>query len=284
MVEKFYSPQELRGALVYDSEGLLHGEIDGVEFSDNVYLVVVIRRKVGELVVDEPGLKAALESRGKLLSDEMTLEELVALAKEAGVKVPRIVAGKELVLTKSKIPVGEVRWIDSKHVDVPGLSGEVRVVLLRTPREANYRGSAGMERPPSPQPEELEGKLLLSLSRGILGVIGEVTVGFGAPGLRAFLKRSRDREVLWISYLRALRRLGLTSLVDRLYEYADPYKFPRLPGEKLREVREILREANAPEEAYRLLDEHIKILGGERVYIDIPWPSVIKVGDAVICE
>ena len=270
---------------MYDSEGLYHGEVGGVEFRDDgVYLRVIVRRRVGEPVIDGKALKARLLAAGHAPPPGATLEELVALARELGVEVPRRPAEREIVLAKSRVPVEEIVWVDEKTFSTPNLKGLLRVILLRTPREARYRGIRGVGKPSAPTPELLEGKLVLSLSRGLLGVAGGVTIGFGVPGIRAFLKRGSEREILWLSYLRALRKAGLLKVAEKLYDIADPYLQPRIPGDRLSEVQEMLGELEAPREAYRLLEEHIEPVETRKIYVDVSWADVLKVGDAVVCR
>jgi len=283
--ERFYSPRELRGSRVYDSEGLYHGEVGGVEFGDDgVYVEVVVRRRVGEPLVDVGALRARLLAAGHAPPPGATLEEMVALAREFGVEVPKRPAERELVLAKSRVPVGEIAWIDEKVLSTPEVKGLLRVILLRSPREAKYRGVRGSGKPAAPTPGLVEGKPVLSLSRGFLGIAGGVTVGFGVPGVRVFLKRGGEREIMWLSYLRALRKAGLLKLAERLYEVADPYMQPRLPGERLGEVREMLGRLEAPRLAYSLLEDHVETAESKDVYVDVSWARVLKVGDAVVCR
>lgn len=283
--ERFYTPEELKGALVVDSEGFIYGLVDRVFFSrDYAALDIVVKTKVGETVVDEAELRTRLVLKGYEVEDKETLEELVGLAKAAGIEVPRKVADREIKLRKAVLPISEIKWIDEKTINIGGEEERLRVVLLKKPREASYRGVRPSPKPLSPVPEDVRGKLVLSNSRGVMGVALEVTVGFGVPGIRVYTRKGGEKEISWISFITNLKRMGLGELADRMQEIADPYKTSRLPYSRMGEIKERLKELNAPSRAMEILES--SVVAGEKkaIYVDIPWSRVKRVSDAIIVD
>jgi len=282
--EKFYLPEELRGAVIFDSEGLLYGEVSGVDVEeDGVKIIVSSRLDMGGRFVDAESLRARLVAAGVPPKGGETLEELVGLARKSGVQVPYRSGGR-LEIVKARMPVEDVLWIDEKVLDVAPYKGRYVVILLRTPREARYRGVRGSSKPKTPMVNIISNKLVLSQSRGLLGVAADVSVGFGEPGIRIYTRRAGETEILWLAYLSSLRREGLMKLADELYGLADPYNYPRLPGRYLARITETLKRLKAPEKAFTLLRNYVQVLEEREIYEDVPWSSVLKVGDAIICR
>ncbi len=276
MVRKFYAEEELRGAKVYDCEGLLYGEAGGLVFlEDGAFIEVYVRRRIGDVAVDAERLSSDLARLG-LQTGNATLEELVSLGRELGVDIPSRVVDREVSLLKARVPVEEILWFDSRNV---APFGELKVLLLATPREAEFRG--WRPRPPAkwPKREEVRGKMVLSVSNGIVGVVEGVVVGIGGIGLRV-ARSGGDREVKWLAFTTALRRRGQDGLAERLAGEIDPYSNPRLKGADAERAARLVEELGS-EEALELLAKHTV---ESKDVVDIPWSSVLRVGDAVITE
>lgn len=281
--ERFYTPLELENAIVVDSVGMIYGRVGGVLFrEDYSALEVYIEVKVGETIVDEEELKTRLTMKGYELNGRETLEELVSLARTAGLEVPRRSSDRELRLRKAQLMLSEIRWIDRKKLVTEEGEERITVVLLKTPREASYRGVEPEPKPRSPTLERVKGKLVLSESKGILGVAGELTVGFGVPGIRVYTSKAVEREIAWISFVTALRRSGLREIAEAMVEIADPYRNPRMPYSVVDKAREVLERMNAPEKAYRILERSIVASEGKEIYTDVPWTAVRQVTDTII--
>ncbi len=273
---RFYSRDELLGALVYDSEGLLCGEVAELTLTEERALLdVQVRKRVGEVAVDVERLSRELAGRG-LQVEGLTLAELVSLARGLGLDVPQARVERELALLKLRVPVEEVLWIDRKVLHP---RGEVKVVLLRTPREAEFRGWKPRPPPKVPRREDVRGKLVLSLSSGIVGVVDDVVVGAGELGLRVY-RAAGARELRWLAFINALRKSGRGELAERLAREIDPYAAPRLAGEDAERALELVRALGGGE-AERLLSGY---LAESRDVVDIAWGSVSRLGDAVVVE
>ncbi|HDI74626.1 MAG TPA: hypothetical protein ENF55_01580 [Thermoprotei archaeon] len=285
LVERFYSKDELKNALIVDSEGLIYGFLEDyfVE-GGRVYIKAYVTVEAEELYVDYEKLFQAIRKRGVEVSENAPLEILVSTARELGLDIPYRRASKRIRLVKGIFLVEEVKWISSAtFVKETGEEEKKTVVLLKTPREAKYRG-ARKQKEPVLSEESIRGKLVVSLSKGVLGYAGELVVGFGRAGLRVYRKLGGRKYVNWLKFITELRRRRFVDLAEKLAEYADPYKESKLPLSKLSEVEEILRNEKVSEEVFQLLQSSVYSEAEEPVYRDVPLDSILKIREVIIVE
>lgn len=273
---RFYSEDEIKGALVYDSEGLFYGEAAGLTLlRTGAFLDVYLKRRMNETVVDVERLAEALAKKG-LSVEGSTLSELIVLARETGVEIPLTKASRDISILKARVPVEEVLWIDHKSLQS---HGEVVVVLLSTMREAIFRGIKPQPPPKYPDRGEVKGKLMLSLSSGIVGVVGDVVIGAGELGLRIY-RATAAKELKWLAFINALKKARLEKIAERLAGEIDPYANPRLSGDEAARALELARKLGGSD-VESLLQNY---LSESRDVLDVPWSSVVRLGDAVVVK
>ena len=280
---RFFDPRELLDALVVDSEGLTYGRVSGFRFSsEGAFLQVYVPVRARERVVDAAKLAQELRRRGVEVGEEVPLDLLVRRAREEGVEVPFAEAEREYRLLKGEVKVEEVALIDVQEVDSPlGSRESVKVVLLSTPREAEYRDLKLQSQPVPPLEELLRGKLCVSLSSGVLGYVEGVVVGPGTLGLRVCRRRG-ERVLGWAAFLSRLRSLGEEELYRELAKFRHPLKYSVLKGAEVDEARALLESLRAPERVLRAFEEHVR--AGEAACVDVPWGKVKAARDVVIVE
>ncbi len=280
---RFFSEDELRGALIVDSEGLVYGKAGYLKINaSGVYIVGLVETRGRSIAVDKDRLVEMLLERGVHVSGSEELEYLVARAREEGLEVPYMEVEGSLEYVKGSIPVSEILWIDKAGLEFDGRREELTVIMLRTPREARYRGIHPQESPMLPRPEELEGKLVLSLEQGILGYAGEIVVGPGEPGIRVYRRRGSTGYINWLSLTKRLREAGYTEIYEALAEFRDPLKHSRLDLSLKQRVEEILRSMKADETAFRMLGESIVRGEEQSIYVDVAWSRVRKVREVIL--
>lgn len=218
---RFFSVEELKGALVVDSEGLTYGRLAGVKVEGGE-VKLVVSAKVGEC-------------------DDV----------------------------KGEVPVSEVALVDSKLLASPsGPKARVAVVVLKTPREVAYRGIKAASQPPRVvEPRELEDKLVVSLSKGILGYCQGLVIGAGEVGIRVVVE---PPQVSWLKLLEDLRARN-PKAASALALKVDSLKRPRIP---LSEAKALLKGVEVDLARY--------LEGGK--HLDLPWSSIVKVGDVIVVE
>ncbi len=218
---KFFSIEELKGALVVDSEGLIYGNLSEIEVKEE-HITLIISAKVGNCID-----------------------------------------------IKGRVPVKEVRVIDRKELASPqGIRTKIAVLVLSTPREALYRGIKPESGAPKvTEPSELKGKLVVSLSKGILGYCQGLVIGAGEVGIRVVVE---PPQISWLKLLEDLRARN-PKAASALALKADPLKRPRIP---LSEAKALLKGVEVDLARY--------LEGGK--HLDLPWSSIVKVGDVIIVE
>ena len=275
----FYTIDEVRDALIIDSEGLIYGRVlDVVVEGGLVYLRAYIELNVEDKYVDVDKLVSLLRGKGLRVTGREPLEELVLLARENGITIPYKVVEKPFRLVKGRITLQEVEFIDVKR-----LSGElVKIVLLKSPREARFRGAMVQHGIPVVEEEKFKGKLVISLERGIIGYASRLVVGGDEPGIRVLKGKGVAGYVNWIKFISTLRKKGYVELAEKLSEVVDPYKESRIPLERLRKVKTFLEEAG--EEVNKLLEECISREEVQIPFEDIAWKDILKMREVILVE
>jgi hypothetical protein len=226
-----------------------------------------------------------LRKRGVSVEGSEDLDYLVALARRTGVDIPYTEDEPSVSLVKGKVSVSEVAWIDDGVFQDPETLEERKyvVVLLKTPREARYRGLREEPyKPSTPTLESVRGKLVLSRSDGILGISGGLVVGPGELGVRAYRRYGGLGFINWIGFLNSLKKKGMESEYEELAMEWDPLINPRLPLARLREVKRRVSEIS---DSLAMELEAFIVRSDERaLYRDIPWTRVVSVRDAIIVE
>ncbi len=285
MTKKFYSLDELYDALVYDSEGLFYGYVCGAEFtSSGIAIKVCIKYSREDLVPDIDRLRKILVERGVSIQVNSPLEYLVERARQEGIEIPLMKVEKELVFVKGLVDVKDIVLIDSVYVEDERGKRRVTLVLLRTPRETLYRGASVQTIKPLPTREHLEKKLVVSISKGILGFVREVVIGPGEIGIRVSKSIGTKGYISWIGFLRELRSKGYIEYYEELANYIDPFRNARIDISRLKEIEDKLLELDSPKEIYNILRKHIVIEKSSESYEDIPWSHVLKVRDIIIVK
>jgi len=282
MQKKFFGLDEIKDAMVVDSEGFIYGYVKDFQVvEDSVKLAVHISSKVNELIVDVEKLKSVLSTRASLRGDE-PLELLVSIARRDGLDIPYKVAEKEFVWLKGFVSVSEIQLIDVKRVSVDDIDSIIKMVLLKTPREALFRGIPIQSAKPIYRVDQVLNKIVVSISRGVLGIAREVVVGAGEIGFRIYRVRSFKKVVNWISFIAQVKKLGFRDAYEKLVEFRDPYRFSKLDISVVKNVEEILKDLKEKDKVMAILQEFIEVESGATEFEDIPFNDIVKVGDIVI--
>ncbi len=283
---KFFSIDELVDAIIVDSEGLIYGKVrDYYLEGGKLFLRAYIEVKAKEKVVHLDKIVSTLREKGINIPADAPLELIVARAREEGLDIPYRVAKKTYRLLKGIFPVDEILWIDSIVLEgKEGREEKITVVLLKTPREAMYRGLPEQRNVPLVGEDYFRDKLVLSLGGGILGYASELVIGSGEVGLRVYKRRGTRGYINWLGFITWLRRKKKTGIAEKLSEFIDPYRNSRLELSKLEEIKALLNKVGATRDILKEVEKYITYERGTAIYTDIPWRSILKLRDAVIIE
>ncbi len=277
MSQKFYPLDEYRDSLIVDSEGLIFGRGCGHEYYlGGVRIKVCVEVKAHRVIPDKDKLVEMLEHRGVDVPIDATLEFLVIRAREEGLDIPLIETTSDIKIVKSYIEPSEILLVDR-------MPDARLIVLLSKPKEALFRGISIQEEVPPPSPDLVEGKIVVSLSRGLVGFAQSIVLGPGEAGIRVAQAGRGEFYFAWLAYLSEVKKRGYSKIYTKLAEYVDPYKRKRLPIEALKEIEDMLLKENAPRELIELMGKYVKSEGAG-AFIDLPWSSIRKLRDIVIVE
>lgn len=282
MEKKFYSIDELKNAMIIDSEGLLYGYVEDITIEEsNAKLVAYTLFKINEPAINVEKLKSILSSRVSLEGNE-PLETLVALARKENIEIPWQVTEKEVKWIKGYVPLSEVVLIDSKQLFIDDTRTHIKIVLLSTPREAIFRGLPVNPKSQTYRPQHIIGKLVISASRGILGVAEEIVVSPGMLGFRVYRVRGRKKVVNWIAFTAHVKRMGLKEAYEKLVEFRDPYKYSKVDLSLTNEIEQLLEGTKEKEKILGAMQNYIETEEAGTEYVDIPYSEIVRVGEFVI--
>ncbi len=279
---KFYSIQEIMGALVYDSEGLYYGYLCNVEPVLDIKMYICIDFNVNDIVPDKEKLVELLRSRGLSASGEETLEYLIYRAREEGIDIPKKRVNKNVSMVKGVITIDDIQLIDD-FIDYSTRERRI-LILLDKPKEAMYRGIPISKNPPLLTLENIKDKYVVSLSRGFLGIAIEVVVGAKELGIRIKKKGNITGYISWLAFLNTLKKKGYIELYNKLAEYIDPYATPRIELKMLDQILEFFKEASIPKEVSDLIKKYIIVEETGSMYEDIPSSNILKIRDIIIVK
>jgi len=117
-VSKFFSINELKNAVVVDSEGFIYGKVMEYYLTDGkLFLKAYIEIKAKEKIVNVDRIISELEEKGVNIPSDAPLELIVTRAKEEGLDIYYKLAEKPYTLLKGLLPIDEIRWIDSTTLE-----------------------------------------------------------------------------------------------------------------------------------------------------------------------
>ncbi len=124
----------------------------------------------------------------------------------------------------------------------------------------------------------VRGKPVVSVERGLLGLVEGYVIGPGEPGLRAVRGLGEEGYVNWLRFMNTLKRMD-RELYEGLAGIYDPLRHTTLPLGELDRVKPMLSR-----EVLDLLEGFIVYRPRKGGFADIPWSKVLALGDAVVVE
>ena len=309
-MKKFYTPTELKGAMVVDSEGYLYGRLGDMEVKDDdVIFEVYEEKEYTTEVVDEELLKERLieylKDKKRRIFKKVTMEDLkkdikvslgieeedidlnayVEYAKKVGVEIPYT-----STLMKRKYAKGTISYRDIMALiiqQIPSREGtvmdEYKIVLLNRPKQAVYGGIEIRPRPPLIPPERIKGKLVISKQGRILGYVDGISIAPSTIAIRVKmpqLKKKIFNLKMFIKY---------HEEYEEYKEYLDKLKASfredMIDIERLNDIIIWMKQKRYPQELIDSIGEFTEniVVEEERIE-DVPWNKVVKIGDVVIVE
>ena len=207
-----FPPEVLTNALVIDSEGFIYGRVEGIEVKEDDLLIKVYEEKglereevdyekLLQILFNEYARRKRGFRRPKLEDfykevrrtlgipekESIKTEDLIEYTKQIGlkIKIPKKSIRRVKKYVKGLVSVKEIRSIALTRL--PQESGGVKdytIILLKTPRQAEYSGNFPPEKPPYLPPEKIKNMLVIRPDAKILGYADNLLIGAGIVGLR----------------------------------------------------------------------------------------------------
>ncbi len=278
----FLSPGELYKGLIIDSEGLEYGFVCDVDLSDEPVIRACIEFSGEGEYPDVESLKQMISDLGYEVSDDTGLEELVLIARREGLKIPYTRASTRIRLVKGIIKPEEILVVDTIYKYRVMDDMKTTVIVLNNPREARYRGLKTPYGEVKPvKPSRVIGKLVVDLGEGILGWIETIVFGCGGIGLRINTRFSRGGRINYDEFLNKLDNLNpeIGEKIRKKIQYSG-----FIDVSYYGEIWRILEEINAPDNAFKLLNESVELEPYYIEYRDIPWNTITRINDIVLTK
>lgn len=280
----YYSYREIVSAKVYDSEGLHYGYVCGLNLTSKPELKICIEYNIGDRIPDIESLKKRLREKGFEIPEDISLEDLVLTARNEGLEIPYIEIEKRIDFVKSYVELSEVSVMDTIYRKGIDYDWRVSVIVLNKPREAIYRGYPLPHGVPYlEQIEKTIGKLVVSLSEGIIGFVEDIVFAPNDIGLRINTCNYRRGSINWSSFLTLFKTRGFEEHYNMLIKELG--SVDKLDISQYGYIVYTLRKIKAPFEAFNLLNNAIEF--EEEIvekYRDISWKNVLKTSDIVIIK
>ncbi len=280
----FFSYKEIVNAGIYDSEALYYGSVCGYELKEKPEIKACLTFNIGERIPNVDELKKMLREKGLEVPEDITLEELVITARSEGLEIPYVEVESKISMVKGYVKLEDIVLIDTVYRPGPGYNWRVAVIVLNKPREALYRGlPTPYNKPYIEYAEKTLGKVVVSLSEGILGVVEDIVFAPNNIGLRIEATNYRRGTIFWNNFLALLKTRGYSEHAELLEKNIGSHE--KLDIRYYGYIMDLFDKYKAPAEAYTLLNNNIEF--EEEIiekYRDLSWKKILRVGDIIIAE
>lgn len=284
VIMSFFSYKEIIRAKIYDNEALYYGNVCSYELKDKVKIKACLTFNIGDRVPDINNLKKLLEKKGLEVPEDISLEELIITARNENIEIPYIEVESRVDMVKGFIDLKDIALIDTIYRPGSSYDWRIAIIVLNKPREALYRGlPVPYNKPYLEYAEKTIGKIAVSLSEGILGVVEDIVFAPDELGIRVEVSSYRRGLIYWNNFLALLKTRGYEEHAKLLEK--DIGSHEKLDIKYYGYITDLLDKYKAPVEAYTLLNNNIEF--EEELlekYRDISWKKILRIGDIVLIE
>lgn len=302
--ERAYRADELFDALIIDSEGYIYGKVGKININEDEILLFAYEDKPDvKKVPDIAALKEELlkeakttfgsKLRRKVPSDilaesvrkefglgldvQLSDDHYLKYAERLGVSIPYTKAIMERKEPKGTVSLNEVKTMRITVIGKEKMTRTIKVILLRKPKEADFRKIPVQDKVAYRTTEALKDKPLLDADGNVLGYVDSVVLFKGMPGVRVYVSETGGQVSLplLIRYLEE----------NDQPEEADMIRKNLLDMERLRsmvemaELEEFMRRKKL---SFMVPAKFITTHGSREFVADIPWNMIHKIGDIIL--
>ena len=305
-MERAYREDELVDATIVDSEGYIYGKVEKINIGENEIFVLAYEGKPDvKTVADVASLKADLlrgvklsfgskarrvtaedilaESIGKELGlgvgEQLSDEHYLKYAERMGVSVPMVKATVERKEQKGNVSLNEIKTVKITVVGKEKGTKVIKIILLRKPKEAEFRKIPIQAKVPYRSTEIIRDKLVLDVEGNALGYVDSVVLFQGMPGIRVYVSKMSGQVSLSLltRYLDESGQSNAAALVRKHLSDPESHRYTVTTDE----LEDFMRKKKL---SFRLPESVVGSQGTREFVADIPWDEVQKIGDIVLLK
>lgn len=305
-MERAYREDELTDAAIIDSEGYIYGKVEKINIGENEIIVLAYEGKPDvKTVADVASLRADLlktvkttfgsklrraspddtlnenvrKELGLRLDEGLTDDHFLKYAERMGVSVPLMKATVERKEQKGTVGLNEIKTVRITMIGKEQGTKVVKVILLRKPKEAEFRKIPVQAKVPYRSTDVIKDRLVLDVEGNALGYVDSVVLFQGAPGIRVYVSKMSPQVSLSLltRYLDENGQGNIANIVRKHLLDPESHRY----SVTVEELEEFMRQRKL---AFKLPES---VLGGQaaREFVaDIPWEQIQKIGDVVLLK
>jgi sporulation protein YlmC with PRC-barrel domain len=305
-MERAYREDELLDAVIIDSEGYIYGKVEKINIGENEIVVLAYEGKPDvKTIADVASLKADLvksvkttfgsrlrrvdpndildetvrKELGLTLDERLNDEHFLKYAERMGVSIPLVKASVERKEQKGTIGLNEIKTVRITLIGKEQGTKVIKAILLRKPKEAEFRKIPVQTKVPYRSTETIKDKLVLDVEGNALGYVDSVVLFQGMPGIRVYVSKMSAQVSLSLltRYLDESGQSNTANLVRKHLLEPESHRYTAT----IEELEDFMRQRKL---SFKLPES---VLGGQaaREFVaDIPWEEIQKVGDVVLLK
>lgn len=305
-MERAYREDELIGAAIIDSEGYIYGKVEKININEDEIVVLAYEGKPDvKTVVDVPSLKESLLKNVKTtfglkvrrvtpeevlvenirkefglgLDEQLSDEHYMKYAERMGFEVPQIKATLERKEQKGNVSLSEIKTIKITVIGKEKGTKVIKVILLRKPKEAEFRKVPIQAKVPYRSTELIKDKLVLDAEGNALGFVDSVVLFQGNPGIRVYVSKMSGQVSLTLltKYLEEVGQSNAAAQVRKHLLEREAHRYTAT----MEELEDFMHKMKLN---FRLPEKVIGSQDTRELVADIPWSEIQKIGDVVLLK
>ena len=305
-MERAYREDELVDATIIDSEGYIYGKVEKINIGENEIVVLAYEGKPDvKTVADLVSLKSDLlkgvqlsfgskmrrmtpediltesirKELGLSLDGRLNDEHYLKYAERMGVSVPMVKATVERKEQKGNVSLNEIKTVRITVIGKEKGTKVIKIILLRKPKEAEFRKIPIQTKVPYRSTEIIKDKLVLDVEGNALGYVDSVVLFQGMPGIRVYVSKMSGQASLSLlaRYLDESGQSNAAALVRKHLLDPESHRYTATTDE----LEDFMREKKL---SFRLPDNVIGSQDAREFVADFPWDEIQKIGDIVLLK
>ncbi len=305
-MERAYREDELMDATIVDSEGYIYGKVEKINIGENEIVILAYEGKPDvKTVADFASLKADLLKGVKLsfgskvrrvtpedilaesirkelglgLDERLSDEHYLKYAERMGVSVPMVKATVERKEQKGNVSLNEIKTVKITVIGKEKGTKVIKIILLRKPKEAEFRKIPIQTKVPYRSNEIIKDKLVLDVEGNAVGYVDSVVLFQGMPGIRVYVSKMSGQVSLSLltRYLDESGQSNAAALVRKHLLDPESHRYTVTTEE----LEDFMRQKKF---SFRLPENVVGSQGAREFVADIPWDEIQKIGDIVLLK